>query len=47
MFMGDRREHLFKLGGLRLRGYGTDAGPGLGTFLELPASDLWVFAAST
>jgi iron(III) transport system ATP-binding protein len=46
MFMGDRSEHLFKLGGLRLRGYGTDAGPGVGAFLELPASDLWVFAAS-
>jgi hypothetical protein len=25
MFMGDRSEHLFKLGALRLRGYGADA----------------------
>src|SRR6185369_13526266 len=45
MFMGDRSEHLFKLGALRLRGYGTDARAGVDGYLELPANDLWVFAA--
>ena len=44
MFMGDRSEHLFKLGGLRLRGYGTDVRASGDGFLELPADDLWVFA---
>jgi len=44
MFMGDRSEHLFKLGGLRLRGYGAAAGEAAGRFLELPTEDLWVFA---
>jgi iron(III) transport system ATP-binding protein len=45
MFMGDRSERLFRLGGLRLRGYGAAAGEVTGRFLELPADDLWVFAA--
>ena len=44
MFMGDRSERLFRLGGLRLRGYGAAAGEVTGRFLELPADDLWVFA---
>ena len=47
MFMGDRSEHLFKLGSLRLRGYGTAVGAAAPRFLELPADDLWVFAART
>ena len=44
MFMGDRREHLFKLGELRLRCYGeaSDAD----RWLELPAEDLWLFPGS-
>ena len=46
MFMGDRSEHLFKLGGLRLRGYSTGAHERGDGFLELPADDLWVFAAA-
>jgi iron(III) transport system ATP-binding protein len=37
MFMGDRSEHLFKLGSLRLRGYGTDTHAAGAGFLELPA----------
>jgi iron(III) transport system ATP-binding protein len=41
MFMGDRREHLFKLGELRLRCYG-EAGDS-DRWLELPADDLWLF----
>ncbi len=47
MFLGDRREHLFKLGALRLRCYGTpvpDVG-GSDCYLELPQDDFWVFAA--
>ena len=44
MFMGDRSEHLFKLGSLRLRGYGTDTHAAGAGFLELPPDDLWVFA---
>ena len=44
MFMGDRSEHLFKLGSLRLRGYGTDMHAAGAGFLELPPDDLWVFA---
>jgi iron(III) transport system ATP-binding protein len=44
MFMGDRSEHLFKLGELRLRCYGdaSDAD----RWLELPAEDLWLFPNS-
>jgi len=45
MFMGDRSENLFKLGALRLRCYGSGP-PGVANpLLELPADDLWVFAA--
>lgn len=47
MFLGDRKENLFKLGPVRLRCYGTpvDIGDGKDCFLELPQEDLWVFAA--
>jgi iron(III) transport system ATP-binding protein len=42
MFLGDRRENLFKLGSLRLRCYG--ATPSTGEcWLELPRDALWVF----
>jgi iron(III) transport system ATP-binding protein len=41
MFMGDRREHLFKIGSLRLRCYGD--GSDSTRWLELPADDLWLF----
>ena len=47
MFLGDRKENLFKLGTMRLRCYGTpvpDAG-GSDCYLELPQDDFWVFAA--
>ena len=43
MFMGDRSEHLFKLGEMRLRCYGAAATAGADRWLELPADDLWVF----
>jgi iron(III) transport system ATP-binding protein len=42
MFLGDRRENLFKLGTLRLRCYG-HAGASGPCWLELPREDLWVF----
>ncbi len=45
MFLGDRRENLFKLGELRLRCYGT-APPGGECWLELPRESLWVFPAA-
>ena len=45
MFMGDRSEHLFKLGALRLRCYDTASSGGVrGRWLELPPDDLWIFA---
>jgi iron(III) transport system ATP-binding protein len=45
MFLGDRRENLFKLGALRLRCYG--AAPAAGEcWLELPRDALWVFPQS-
>jgi len=44
MFLGDKRENLFKLGALRLRCYG--AAPAAGEcWLELPREALWVFPA--
>ena len=46
MFMGDRSEHLFKLGALRLRCYGAVAVDARDRWLELPADDLWVFASA-
>jgi iron(III) transport system ATP-binding protein len=42
MFLGDRRENLFKLGALRLRCYGNAAASGA-CWLELPRDDLWIF----
>jgi len=44
MFLGHRRKNLFKLGGLRLRCYGTPPAGAAECFLELPADDLWIFA---
>ena len=45
MFLGDRRENLFKLGALRLRCYG--AAPAAGEcWLELPRDALWLFPQS-
>jgi iron(III) transport system ATP-binding protein len=46
MFLGDRSERLFRLGELRLRCYDTASiGTASGRWLELPADDLWIFAA--
>jgi iron(III) transport system ATP-binding protein len=45
MFLGDRRENLFKLGALRLRCYG-NAPAGGDVWLELPRESLWVFPAA-
>jgi iron(III) transport system ATP-binding protein len=46
MFLGDRRENLFKLGALRLRCYG--AAPAAGEcWLELPRDALWLFPATS
>jgi iron(III) transport system ATP-binding protein len=42
MFLGDRRENLFKLGELRLRCYG-NAPAGGECWLEFPRESLWVF----
>jgi len=42
MFLGDRKENLFKLGPLRLRCYGDVAG-GSNNWLELAPRDLWIF----
>jgi iron(III) transport system ATP-binding protein len=47
MFLGDRKEQLFKLGALRLRGYGNAPSGGGEAFLELPPDDLWIFATDT
>jgi len=46
MFLGDRKENLFKLGDLRLRCYGSVPGGSGECFLELPPEDLWVFPAN-
>ena len=45
MFLGDRRENLFKLGSLRLRCYGTAPANG-DCWLELPRDELWLFPAT-
>jgi iron(III) transport system ATP-binding protein len=47
MFLGDRKENLFKLGAMRLRCYGTPVTDARGSdcYLELPQEDFWVFAA--
>jgi iron(III) transport system ATP-binding protein len=44
MFLGDRKEQLFKLGALRLRCYGNVPSGGGDSFIELPPDDLWIFA---
>ena len=44
MFLGDKRENLFKLGALRLRCYGVAPAAGE-CWLELPRESLWVFPA--
>jgi iron(III) transport system ATP-binding protein len=46
MFLGDRKEQLFKLGALRLRGYGNVSSGGSESFLEMPADDLWIFPSA-
>ncbi|MEP6656806.1 MAG: ABC transporter ATP-binding protein [Betaproteobacteria bacterium] len=43
MFLGDRRENLFKLGALRLRCYGTTPEGATQYWLEFPPDDFWVF----
>jgi iron(III) transport system ATP-binding protein len=46
MFLGDRKENLFKLDALRLRCYGS-VPEGNGTcYLELPPDDLWIFPSN-
>jgi iron(III) transport system ATP-binding protein len=45
MFLGDRRENLFRLGSLRLRCYGETPSNG-SCWLELPRDALWVFPAA-
>ena len=45
MFLGDRRENLFRLGSLRLRCYG-EAPTNGSCWLELPRDALWVFPAT-
>jgi iron(III) transport system ATP-binding protein len=44
MFLGDRRENVFRLGNLRLRCYGTAPANG-DCWLELPRDELWLFPA--
>src|SRR5438105_1666502 len=46
MFLGDRKEQLFKLGALRLRCYGHLPAGSRASFIELPPDDLWIFAGS-
>jgi iron(III) transport system ATP-binding protein len=43
MYLGDRWEHLFHLGEMRLRAYGAMPLPVGEHWLEIPRSDLWVF----
>jgi len=45
MFLGDRSERLFRLGALRVRCFGDASTAAADRWLELPAADLWVFAA--
>jgi len=44
MFLGDRKEQLFKLGALRLRCYGHLPPGSRASFIELPPDDLWIFS---
>jgi len=43
MYLGDRWEHLFHAGGMRLRAYGKLPLPKGEHWLEIPRDDLWVF----
>ena len=43
MYLGDRWEHLFRAGDLRLRAYGREPLAGGSQWLEIPARDLWIF----
>jgi len=45
MYLGDKWEHLFRLGETRLRAYGDRPLAEGAHWLELPALDVWVFAA--
>jgi iron(III) transport system ATP-binding protein len=44
MFLGDRKEQLFRLGALRLRRCGNLPTGSSESFIELPPDDLWIFA---
>jgi iron(III) transport system ATP-binding protein len=43
MYLGDKWEHLFALGAMRLRAYGTEPLTPGRQWLELPRRDLWIF----
>ena len=43
MYLGDKWEHLFQLGEMRLRAYGSAPLADGEHWLEIPPSDLWVF----
>ena len=43
MFLGDRKEQLFKLGALRIRCYGSVPSGAGESFIEIPPDDLWIF----
>jgi iron(III) transport system ATP-binding protein len=43
MYLGDRWEHLFHLGDMRLRAYGPAPLPAGEHWLEIPRDDLWIF----
>ncbi|HEX7435547.1 MAG TPA: ABC transporter ATP-binding protein [Caldimonas sp.] len=43
MYLGDRWEHLFQLGAMRLRAYGNAPLPTGAHWLEIARDDLWVF----
>jgi iron(III) transport system ATP-binding protein len=43
MFLGDRKEQLFKLGALRIRCYGNVPSGAGESFIEIPPDDLWIF----
>ena len=45
MYLGDRWEHLFHLGDIRLRAYGREPLPAGEHWLEIPRGDLWIFPA--
>jgi iron(III) transport system ATP-binding protein len=45
MYLGDRWEHLFHLGDIRLRAHGREPLPAGQHWLEIPRDDLWIFHA--